>query len=50
MIVSHYITKYVENETRYVEAWIQFDILASLSTSISDCSRNSNTEKGNRND
>lgn len=26
-MIKHYITKYVENETRYAESWIQVNVL-----------------------
>lgn len=26
-MIKHYITKYVENEQRYAESWIQINIL-----------------------
>lgn len=26
-MIRHYITKYIENEKRYAESWIQIDIL-----------------------
>ena len=45
-MIHHYITKYIENEKMYVEAWIQIDIFGQcicFSNRRIEVNRNENT-------